>query len=101
MYVRMFMSAIDPDDLEPLGAIFRDDVKPALLSQPGCESVELVANVTRNAGGLVEGAAISRWRTMEDLERALDQREVQESIVRARQILRQEPVTKTFEVLEG
>lgn len=100
MYVRLFLSAIDPEDLVTIERMFNDDVRPALTKQPGCEGVELVANVRRNAGGLVEGAAISRWATLDDLEHALDQREVQESIVRVRQLLRQEPVTKTFEVLD-
>lgn len=101
MYVRMFMSSIHPEDLPAVQRIFNDDVRPALLKQPGCEAVELVANVSENAGGLVEGAAISRWRSLEELEQALTQREVQESIVRVRQLLRQEPVTKTYEVLDG
>lgn len=101
MYVRMFMSSIDPNDMPAVQRIFNDDVRPALLKQPGCESVELVANVQRNAGGLVEGAAVSRWRSLNELEEALAQREVQESIVRVRQLLRQEPVTKTYEVLEA
>lgn len=96
----MFISAVDPEDLEQLTTMFNDDVRPILLAQEGCESVELVANVDHNAGGLVEGAAISRWDTREHLIEALDQREVQESIVRVRQLLRQEPLTKTFEVLE-
>lgn len=100
MFVRMFISSVDPDDLPRIRQMFDDDVRPALLDQPGCESVELLANVSRNAGGLVEGAAISRWRSREDLDGALARREVQESIVRVRQFLRQEPVTKTFEVLE-
>lgn len=100
-YVRMFMSSVDPDDLPSVQRMFNDDVAPALLEQPGCESVELVANVQRNAGGLVEGAAISRWRSMEELEAALETRAVQESLVRVRQFLRQEPVTKTYEILDG
>lgn len=97
----MFLSTIDPDDLAAVQRIFNDDVRPTLLKQDGCEAVELVANVDRNAGGLVEGAAISRWRSLDELERALAQREVQESIVRVRQLLRQEPVTKTFEILDA
>lgn len=101
MFVRMFVSSIDPDDLPRIRSIFEDDVKPALVKQPGCEGVELVVNVDANAGGLVEGAAVSRWRSREDLEHALAQREVQESIVRVRQLLRQEPVTKTYEVLDS
>lgn len=96
----MYLSSIDPEDLPKIQAIFGDDVRPALLKQQGCESVELVANTERNAGGLVEGGAVSRWRTLQELEKALEQREVQESIVRVRQLLRQEPVTKTYEVLD-
>lgn len=99
MFVRMFVSAVDPEDIPRIQEMFHDDVKPALLKQPGCESVELVANVSRSAGGLIEGAAISRWRTREELERALEQREVQESIVRVRELLRLEPITKVYEVL--
>lgn len=101
MFVRMFLSSIDPDDLPRIRSIFEDDVKPALLKQHGCDGVELVVNVEPNAGGLVEGASVSRWRSREDLEQALTQREVQESIVRVRQLLRQEPVTKTYEVLDS
>lgn len=101
MYVRMFLSSIDPDDLVAIQQIFNDDVRPALLAQDGCESVELVVNIQTNAGGLVEGAAISRWATLDQLERALDQREVQESIVRVRTLLRQEPMSKTYEVLDN
>lgn len=97
----MFSSSIDPDDLPALQQMFNDDVRPALEKQPGCEAVELIANTQENAGGLVEGAAMSRWRSLEDLEKALEQREVQESLVRIRQLLRQEPVTKTYEVIDG
>ena len=100
-YVRLFLTSVDPEDLPEVQRIFNDDVRPALLGQPGCESVELVANVQHNAGGLVEGAALSRWESLDTLEAALATREVQESIVRVRSLLRQEPVTKTYEVLDG
>ena len=100
MYVRLYMSAIDPNDVPAFQRVFNEDVRPTLLKHGGCESIELVANVDRNAGGLIEGAAITRWRTLEEMEVALAQREVQESIVRVRQLLRQEPVTKIYEVLD-
>ncbi len=51
-----------------------------------------------NAGGLVEGAAISRWSSLEQMEAAFGTREVSEAIVRVRQLLRQEPVSKVLEV---
>jgi len=97
--VRMFMSAVDPDDLPRIREMFEEDIRPVLSRQPGCESVELVVSTQRNAGGMVEGAAISRWRSVDDLEAALSQHDVQDSILRIRDLLRQEPVTKTYEVL--
>ena len=100
MLVRLFLSAIDPGDLADLRRVFVEDIRPSLERQPGCRGVELVAGMEKNAGGLLEGAAMSRWDTRENLERALGTREVQESIIRVRQWLRQEPVTRTYEVLE-
>lgn len=99
MFVRLFVSAIDPVELDEVRRIFTEDVKPVLERQPGCQGIELAVNVDANAGGLVEGAAISRWTTKEDLDRALATREVAESIVRVRHLLRQEPLTKTYEVV--
>lgn len=100
MFVRLFLSAVDPGDFDDIRRVFAEDIKPVLARQPGCLSIELVASVEKNAGGLVEGAALSRWESREQMEAALALREVRESIIRVRQWLRQEPVTKTFEVLE-
>lgn len=99
MFVRMFLSAANPDDLDEIRRMFDEDVKPTLERQPGCRGVSLLVGTERNAGGLVEGAAVSEWESRDALDTALDRREVQESIVRVRGLLRQEPVTKTFEVL--
>ena len=100
MFVRLYLSSVDPSDLPEVQRVFREDVVPALRAQPGCASVELISNIDANAGGLVEGAALSRWDSLEHLEAALATPEVQGSILRVRDYLRQEPVTKTFEVLD-
>ena len=99
MYVRFFFSAVDPSDSDEVRRIFIEDVKPA-FERLGCESVELLVNTEQNAGGLVEGVLVSRWRSDTDVDHALGSREVAESLVRVRQLLRLEPITRTFEVLE-
>jgi quinol monooxygenase YgiN len=99
VYVRFFFSAVDPSDSDEVRRIFIEDVKPA-FERLGCESVELLVNTEQNAGGLVEGVLVSRWRSDTDVDRALESREVAESLVRVRQLLRLEPITRTFEVLE-
>ena len=99
-YLRLFQSAVDPSDVDEVRRLFNDDVKPVFDKIDACASMELLINLESSAGGLVEGCALSRWRSREELESALSSREVAEALVRIRTMLRQEPVTKTFEVLE-
>jgi quinol monooxygenase YgiN len=99
-FLRLYQSAVDPSDVDEVRRLFNDDVRPAFEKIEGCESMELLINLEESAGGLVEGCALSRWTSLVDLEQALSSREVAEALVRIRTMLRQEPVTKTFEVLE-
>lgn len=72
---------------------------PAFAGASGCLGIELAVTVAPNAGGLVEGTAISRWSSLDDMAAAIASHEVQEALVRVRQLLRQEPVSKVLEVL--
>jgi quinol monooxygenase YgiN len=96
--VRFFYSAVDPSDVDEVRKLFLEDVRPAFDGQPGCLGIELLINVTSNAGGLVDGMAMSRWESRQAMDDALASRGVQEALVRVSQLLRQEPVTRTFEV---
>ncbi len=97
-YLRFYQSAVDPDDVEEVRRLFTADVAPVFASCAGCLSVELAVSVELNAGGLVEGAAISRWSSLAEMEAAIASREVSEAIVRVRQLLRQEPLSKVLEI---
>ena len=97
-YLRFYQSAVDPADVEEIRRLFAVDVVPVLTSFDGCLSVELAVSVELNAGGLVEGAAISRWSSLDEMEAAISSREVSEAIVRVRQLLRQEPVAKVLAI---
>ncbi|MFN2502968.1 MAG: antibiotic biosynthesis monooxygenase, partial [Acidimicrobiales bacterium] len=96
-YLRLFQSAADPADVQEVRRLFVDDVKPAFEAVKGCQSVELVVCVGTNVGGLVEGAVVSRWSSLEAMEAAVASRPVREALVRVRQVLRQEPVAKVYE----
>lgn len=97
-YLRLYQSAVDPDDVEEVRRLFAADVAPAFTARPGCLGIELAVSTQVNAGGLVEGAAISRWSSLEEMDAAFATREVREAIVRVRQLLRQQPVSKVLEV---
>ncbi len=99
-YLRLYQSAVDPADVEEIQRLFLDDVAPAFSQASGCLAIELTVAVEPNAGGLVEGAAISRWASLDEMAAAMASREVQEALVRVRQLLRQEPVSKVLEVLQ-
>ena len=99
-YLRLYQSAVDPADVEEMQRLFIDDVAPAFARAVGCLGIELTVAVEPNAGGLVEGAAISRWSSLDEMGAAMASHEVQEALVRVRTLLRQEPVSKVLQVLQ-
>ena len=99
-FMRLYQSAVDPADVDEMRRLFVDDVVPAFDRTTGCLGIELAVTVEPNAGGLVEGAALSRWSSLDDMAAALESRRVRETIVRVRELLRQEPVSKVMQVLQ-
>lgn len=99
-YLRLYQSAVDPADVEEMQRLFEDDVVPAFRGCAGCIGLELTVSIEPNAGGLVEGAAISRWSSLDEMAAAMASHDVQEALVRVRQLLRQEPVSKVLQVLQ-
>ena len=100
MYVRFYSTALDPVDLRAVRRIFAEDIKPVFEALPGCRSIELLVATASNAGGLLDGATISRWGSLEELRAGLESRAVAESLVRLLPFLRLEPVIKIFEIVE-
>jgi quinol monooxygenase YgiN len=98
-FLRVFQSAVDPGDIETIRRLFAEDVLPAFRDLAGCLGVELLISHEQNAGGLVEGAALSRWASMEAMDEAVASRPVREALVRVTTLLRQQPVTRVFEVV--
>lgn len=96
--MRTFYSAVDPDDSEEVFRIFLEDVKPAYEEAAGCRGVELLVGTRPNVGGMIDGALVSHWDTVEDLDAALASRSLAEAMVRVRNLLRVEPVVGTYHV---
>ena len=98
--MRLFSSAIDPGDLPEVRRIFSEDIKPVFESLPGCTSMELLLGTDRNAGGLIDAGALSRWKSEDELTTGIESRAVAESMVRILPFLQLEPVIRMFEVIE-
>jgi hypothetical protein len=99
VFVRLYSSAVDPSDLPDVRRIFAEDIAPVFESLPGCVSMELLLGMDRNAGGLVDAAALSRWKSQDELTSAIESRAVAESMVRILPFLQLEPVIRMFEIL--
>jgi hypothetical protein len=99
-YVRMFMSALDPGDVEKVRAILERDVRPVFESFEGCLAVDLLVSSEPNAGGLVDGCVMSRWTTLDELTTALGSAPIVDATRNLRGVLRQEPVTRIYQVLD-
>ena len=98
--LRLFQSTVDPADVETVRRLFVDDILPVFDDLPGCLGIELMVRAEPNAGGLGEGAALSRWASRDAMDDAMSSRPVQEAQVRIFELLRQAPVVRGFEVLE-
>ncbi len=97
--IRLFQSTVDPADVDEVRRLFAEDVLPVYQELDGCIGIELVVRTEPNAGGLIEGAALSRWESRDAMEKAVASRAAREAQVRMLELLRQEPVVRIFEVL--
>lgn len=99
MVIRFFLSAVAPGDLEEVVRRFREDVVPAFTAHPSCLGVELLMASSEGAGGLVEGGALTRWTSEEEMEAALSDPALQQAQARVRELLRREPVRAVYRVM--
>ncbi len=97
--VRLFLSAVSPGDLDELVRLFREDVVPAFEAHPSCLGIELVRAAEAGAGGLIEGGALIRWTSADDMNEALESPAIQRSQVRIRELLQRQPLSKVYEVV--
>ena len=100
MIVRIFDTAMDPADVEKGKELFRDKVRPAFDSFPGCHGVEMVIGVEEHSQDLVDVASISRWESLESIEQATTSDEYKEALEEIRKLFQQAPIVRHFELTE-
>ena len=98
-YIRFFLSAVSPDDVEEVISLFEADVVPAFRDHPDCLGIDLVIAEEAGVSGLVEGGVVTRWTSVEAMEAALDSPALVDSQERVRGLLRREPRRKIYRVL--
>ena len=100
MIIRIFDTAMEPDEIERAKQLFRDNVKPAFESFEGCRGVEMTIGVEEHSGDLVDVASLSRWDSLEAIQVATATEEYQEALAEIRMLFRQAPIVRHFELVE-
>jgi hypothetical protein len=95
----MFVTALDPSDIDTVRSIVLAEIKPVFESLDSCISVELLVSIEQNAGGLVDGCILSRWESLDDLRQAVSSPEILDVVNRLRPLLRQEPIGRIYELV--
>ncbi len=98
--VRFFETAVDPGDVDRGIELFRTQVAPAFRSFAGCEGVEWLIGQEEQTGGYVEIAALSRWRSHEDIEAAVASDEYAHALAEIRRLFERTPIVRHFQAVD-
>lgn len=100
MIIRMFDTAIDPDDVELGKELFRGQVQPAFEKFDGCHGIEMYLGLEEHSGGFVDVAALSRWDSMAAIEKATSSPEYGEALAELKKLFQQNPIVRHFETID-
>lgn len=100
MIIRMFDTAIDPDDVEQAKELFRTQVRPAFDAFDGCHGIDMYMGLEPHSGGLVDAAAISRWDSRDAIETALATAEYEEALTELKKLFQRVPLVRHFDAVD-
>lgn len=96
MILRMFDTAIVPDDEEEAKRLFQEQVVPAFKAFDGCHGIEMLIGLEEHSGGFMDIAAISRWDSMEHVESAVASADYATALAELKTLFRQSPIVRHF-----
>lgn len=100
MIIRMFDTAVDPDDVERAKELFRTQVRTAFEAFDGCHGIDMYMGLEPHSGGLIDVAAISRWDTRDAIDAAMKTPEYDEALTELKKLFQQVPLVRHFEAVD-
>ncbi|MFP5299338.1 MAG: antibiotic biosynthesis monooxygenase family protein [Actinomycetota bacterium] len=100
MIIRMFDTAMSPEDIERGKELFRTQVQPAFAEFDGCLGIEMYLGLEEHSRGLVDVAAISRWESKDHIEKALVSDDYREALAELKTLFQQNPIVRHFETID-
>lgn len=98
MILRMFDTAVVPDDVDEAKRLFQDKVAPAFKAFPGCHGIELLIGLEEHSGGFTDVAAISKWDSIERIEAAVTSPDYDQALAELKTLFRQTPIVRHFDM---
>lgn len=98
MIVRIFETAVEPEDVDKGRELFRRHVEPVYEAFDGCKGIEMQIGLDEHSKDLVTVVAVSRWDSMDAIEAATKRPEYTEALVEIRKLFQQTPIVRHFEV---
>jgi quinol monooxygenase YgiN len=100
MIVRIFETAVEPEDVDKGRELFRQQVKPVYEGFDGCRGIEMQVGLDEHSADLVTVVAVSRWDSMDAIEAATKLPEYSEALTEIKKLFQQTPLIRHFEVDE-
>jgi heme-degrading monooxygenase HmoA len=98
--IRIFDTAVDPNDIEKAKELFRSQVEPAFAKFGGCNGIEMAMGVEEHSRDLIDVVAVSRWDSQEAIAEATRSEEYAEALKEIRALFMEAPIVRHFEVVE-
>ena len=98
MIVRIFETAVQPEDVDKGRELFRQRVVPIYEAFDGCRGIEMQIGLDEHSKDLVTVVAVSRWDSMEAIDAATERPEYSEALTEIRKLFQQTPIIRHFEV---
>ncbi|MQB00433.1 MAG: hypothetical protein GEU78_09105 [Actinobacteria bacterium] len=98
MIVRIFETAVEPEDVDRGREIFRRDVVPVYEAFDGCNGIEMQIGLDEHSADLVTVVAVSRWDSMEAIDAATKRPEYSVALSEIKKLFQQTPIIRHFEV---
>jgi quinol monooxygenase YgiN len=100
MIIRIFDTAVDPEDVDRAKELFRGTVRSAFERFDGCHGIEMYVGVEEHSGDLIDVVAISRWDSPDAIQRAIEGDDYDQALAELRKLFEQAPIIRHFELVD-
>jgi quinol monooxygenase YgiN len=100
MIIRIFGTAIDPQEAARVRRIHKEVIVPAFERFTGCHGIEMGLSLEEHSRDLLLLVAISRWDSMAAIQEATSSPEYAAAVSELRTLFLESPLVRHYEVTD-